>query len=494
MHTIELFMWGYQEHFRTSAERFAGQIFSNLDKNLKPKVFLVGILSEDREDSHPVCVEPEDCGYNPDLFLDVKNRAHQLEKIRTGGKITFFPLIKQEKYESILNERRLKDLKNAIQEVIDQKDKDGGVISFCSLPVLVKGYAVCVVLQIERSVFNNHYSLVKNKFDEYDISVSFLDATITEYLNECRDELSKPDPGSTFDIFKRPPEEIIRSAGKILMYTPALAGGEGLGLHGLFDACNTISSLRYESDECIGKMLIAGRKHPNIEVTIRLSSPVRVSDYLAVRKLLEISSNDVSLLSDSGYIYGLGKLIKPYDEGAENLFLINFTKHHTWELSHADHVMMQVTYGQPNLQKMKINEENFKRDIKKIFQDIDSGTLDNLWKLIDEATKQKHGTMVVISKGAQEEADRLQTQCIKIEPVKLTPEIMRMVTAIDGAVLICPNTTCYAIGVILDGLDSNKGDSSRGARYNSANRYVESSEYSCVAIVVSQDGSIDIFP
>jgi len=78
--------------------------------------------------------------------------------------------------------------------------------------------------------------------------------------------------------------------------------------------------------------------------------------------------------------------------------------------------------------------------------------------------------------------------------MRLTPQIMKMITAIDGAVLIDPSSACHAIGVILDGLASKKGTPSRGARYNSAIRYVETSEYPCMAIVVSADGSIDLVP
>jgi DNA integrity scanning protein DisA with diadenylate cyclase activity len=59
-------------------------------------------------------------------------------------------------------------------------------------------------------------------------------------------------------------------------------------------------------------------------------------------------------------------------------------------------------------------------------------------------------------------------------------------------VLIDPHGTCYAIGAILDGLATEKGDSSRGSRYNSALRYVESSDYPCLAVVVSEDGLVDV--
>ena len=49
------------------------------------------------------------------------------------------------------------------------------------------------------------------------------------------------------------------------------------------------------------------------------------------------------------------------------------------------------------------------------------------------------------------------------------------------------------MGVILDGKSRpNRGTPTRGARYNSAVRYVESSPYPCLAVVVSEDGMVDI--
>jgi DNA integrity scanning protein DisA with diadenylate cyclase activity len=217
-------------------------------------------------------------------------------------------------------------------------------------------------------------------------------------------------------------------------------------------------------------------------------------DYRAVRKLLEMSSEEMCLLSDSGYVYGLGQLRGLYDQRAEDLFLINFTKHYTWELVHAGHTLMRVVYGQPELPRTPINKEKFERDIHRIFHQVGSKQVARLWDLITEAIKQKHGTMVVVSTGAQTEAERLKTQSTTIEPIRLTSRTMQMATAIDGAVLIDPDSICYAVGVILDGLASRKGTPSRGARYNSAIRYVESSKYPCVAIVVSEDGTIDLVP
>jgi len=83
-------------------------------------------------------------------------------------------------------------------------------------------------------------------------------------------------------------------------------------------------------------------------------------------------------------------------------------------------------------------------------------------------------------------------------PLHLTPHEIQRLTAIDGAVLIEPNGKCHAIGVILDGLATDKGKSSRGSRYNSAVRYVETArekfKQECLAVVISEDGMIDLVP
>jgi hypothetical protein len=58
--------------------------------------------------------------------------------------------------------------------------------------------------------------------------------------------------------------------------------------------------------------------------------------------------------------------------------------------------------------------------------------------------------------------------------------------------MLDPQGYCYSIGVILDGTASGRGNSTRGARYNSAIRYVESSPYPTLVVVVSEDGMVDV--
>ena len=131
-----------------------------------------------------------------------------------------------------------------------------------------------------------------------------------------------------------------------------------------------------------------------------------------------------------------------------------------------------------------------------IFKDINKSQLDTLWDITSEATKQKHGTMLVITDNALAEATRLGKQCFSLKPLKLTVGIVKQITSIDGSVLLDKDSVCHAIGVILDGLATDKGDSSRGARFNSAVRYYEQfgKNIPTVIIIISEDGMINLIP
>jgi len=97
--TIDLFMWGYQQHVQISFQVSAESLFKKIDYKLNPKVFFIGILVDKREDRHPVCLEPESCGYNVNSFSDLKDLATQLEKVDEEGRIFHSHQIAQENHE-----------------------------------------------------------------------------------------------------------------------------------------------------------------------------------------------------------------------------------------------------------------------------------------------------------------------------------------------------------------------------------------------------------
>jgi hypothetical protein len=76
----------------------------------------------------------------------------------------------------------------------------------------------------------------------------------------------------------------------------------------------------------------------------------------------------------------------------------------------------------------------------------------------------------------------------------MTPELLERVSGIDGSILLDPTGVCHAIGVILDGHADKDCSPARGSRFNSALRYVRSNDKRRLAIVFSDDHTVDIVP
>jgi hypothetical protein len=146
----------------------------------------------------------------------------------------------------------------------------------------------------------------------------------------------------------------------------------------------------------------------------------------------------------------------------------------------------------PRLPEQRLRRERLDDIAGRVFGECDT---DALWSLATAAADAEHGTMLVISERAAEEAARVESQALTIEPTRLDDTLVRQVTGIDGAVLVDPSGSCHAIGVILDGVATSTGDRSRGARYNSAVKYLASAEDTpTVILLVSEDGMINLLP
>lgn len=117
-----------------------------------------------------------------------------------------------------------------------------------------------------------------------------------------------------------------------------------------------------------------------------------------------------------------------------------------------------------------------------------------MWQVFDSLVSSEHGCMLVVADDAATEATRLSQQGTPIKPPLLTPELFRRVSRIDGTVLADPNGICHAIGVILDGTANDDCTPARGSRFNSGVRYVNGASTRRLAIVVSDDRTVDVFP
>ncbi|TCC95122.1 hypothetical protein EZ444_16170 [Pedobacter hiemivivus] len=484
-------MWGYQRHMHRSLQFSAEEVFRRLSPGLNPSVFFLGILVDKREGRKDICIEPEDCGVSVNQFSSLKNLASELSSTDQAGNIRYSQPLIQNSYEQQITDRAYVD---AIKRILKKTDFDDESDYHVASPIYIEGFLVFTVLTLSNAFTKSQYSLVKDKYDQFPILRSLTEAIITCFLNECSNALKDPNRG--FSVIDRDADELFRVAGRQFMYTISAAGGNFDGIHGLYEACNQIASLRYEGAIGLGSIIVAEKGHKNVKLTLELAQPIKVKDFRMVRKFLEVSDSSSAIVCDSTLIYGLGEIRNKYNPKDESLFIINFTSHFTWVVSHDNNPLMEVEYRQPKLPSEKINQEKFYSDFFRIFKDISKSQLDDLWEVAMAACDQKHGTMIVISDLAKLEAERLGRQSFPIKPIKLTDSMIKKVTSIDGALLLDRDANCHAIGVILDGLASDKGDSARGARYNSAIRYYEKfdNSKSLAIIIVSEDGMINLLP
>jgi hypothetical protein len=76
----------------------------------------------------------------------------------------------------------------------------------------------------------------------------------------------------------------------------------------------------------------------------------------------------------------------------------------------------------------------------------------------------------------------------------MTPDLLRRVSGIDGTIILDPHGICHAVGVILDGVATVDCTPSRGSRFNSGLRYISPEGTRRLAIVVSDDHTVDLIP
>ncbi|MGG2466862.1 tetratricopeptide repeat protein [Paraclostridium bifermentans] len=271
-----------------------------------------------------------------------------------------------------------------------------------------------------------------------------------------------------------------------------------------------ISQTPYESKYSKGSILIIDRNKFNLESlnksknTLILKNRINLTEYKSVRKILAMAESGFVVLSDGRYIYGI---INNSDHIDGVISKVKFTGNHSFIiLDQYGKCIAKFKNGKPIIEEA-LNLEDVRVRIIKLFNtEVVKGKIkldiDSIMKIINEIIKQSKGSMLVISNKAQEESKRLRYQSIIVEKIGLEDEnIIKSISSIDGSILIDTEGKCQSIGVILDGIACKIGDNSRGARYNSAIKYIyeqtnkitgESKNHKCMAIVISEDGMIDI--
>lgn len=488
--TITLFMWGFQSIFRRSLEI---DLKSSLEvigaPDVEPTVFLVGVL-KDGASGHPLCIEPERGPIVPANFGGLSDRANDLYEQDPDREIRYSNA-PDWIYERKEQESRGRAYGMAISEVLEEKL---GLRFFAGLPAPVNDYDVYTLVGIPPWVLDETPQLKSEvAAGRFRVTRSLVQGVIDEILRLSTRELRQPNAGADLGLGIAP-AAVAKAAVESLMASVSMLSGDIPST--LFDGMNRLATTRYEGRVGTGTLLLAAAESDRVERSITLREPVRIGEGRALRKMLEMSTeaDGESLLTDGHIVYGLGHLREGHPEDSESVFKLIVTHDGTWDLTHGDVALATVGFGAPKVPEQQLQRQRFDDVCSRIFGDCDR---DALWALADAAKAAEHGTMLVISGSADAETERLGRQAIRIDRTRLDDDFVTRVTSIDGAVLVDPYGYCHAMGVILDGTATDRGDRARGARFNSGVRYLASAkdrEIPTVILLVSEDGMINLLP
>jgi hypothetical protein len=494
-HSITLFMWGYQSHFRFKFEYLMDSVMKELGVHQAGgKCLLVGAKIPGADVHHDVCVEPEDGQWPLALFAELPASIEEIVKTHPLQNMFYSD-------EATMRDRpenmRRDSVRQAVQAALVYYDAKEGVRSFEGAPAPVGGYYVVPILQLPNAIFERFRSLREPVTDGYFTGIpSLIHAAVKQVLSEAYDELLRPDPGRYISGRSASPGEIVRRAASNFMYTPGIAiGDKSYGGPNLFERFNLISSLMYEGAEGKGRMLLANPDGGAVDVALALAEPVPFREPRWSRKVLQMASSETALLANCESILGLGNVSQGTDPWAtQNVFEVEFHDHYHWSLSCGDEVLLVSRYGAPSLPQERFPSVRLVDTFQRLFPEATAEDIDSFTALFDVAVEQQHGSMLVVARDASEEATRLRGQGTRIAPTKLTPELYRRVSNIDGTIIIDSKCICHAVGVILDGPANELCTPSRGSRYNSGIRYVAASTTPRLAVVVSDDRTVDVIP
>ncbi|WP_049731539.1 hypothetical protein [Rhizobium ecuadorense] len=301
--TTNLFMWGYQSHFRFSLEYLAKRVFELIGADIDPKVLLVGLRRPELSTVHPVCIEPEKGEWSLALFdritdeVDEAVTNHPKQRVFYGDEVSM-----REKPDNI---RRLA-IAEQVQRRLDVEGHKQGRRTFCSTPYRVGDYDVVCALQVPEHLFRQHPSF-EAIWNCEPHEASLVHSCISQILEEGRHGLMRPDPGRQIgDDAMRSAPEVIRRAAASFMRTPFIEGR--FADCDMFDAINAISQMQYEGEAGAGKLVFAASDDPNLSFVLKFERPAALTQTRWARKLLQMATSEAALIADYNRIVGLGDL------------------------------------------------------------------------------------------------------------------------------------------------------------------------------------------
>lgn len=479
-------MFEGQHELRWSMERLADEALERAGVHLDPRGFLVGLPLKSSPERR-IVIEPARRAFNTEGLGELMGRAEELYQRQLEHESTRDETTAPEHYLAALKEGcRREVVVEALTEAARFQDRTVCV----GMSVVVGHFRVFPVLAVLSDPWRELPSLSTKSVDGFSVDASFQEAVVNDVLRAASHELDRKNPTSLIGVDAG---AILRSAADTFVNSVVARTGQEYA-HGLRDALDAVSAQTYEGRASLGNVLIAQPKHPRIEVDVAFQHRVPVTIPRAFRKALEMSGAGLQLLCDGREVFGLGHANRAEDPGVETCFSVKVVGNGSWELWHGNTPYLRVDHGQPALPRDLVDAEMFADTVRRVFPDASEDDAAGLWAMAQACIRQSHGTMLVVHPDAVAEGERLLPQAYTIEPTLLGPSAFAVLSKIDGAILVSPDGRCAAVGVILDGAATGTGDVSRGARYNSAIRYLAGDGKGSMVIIVSEDGRIDILP
>lgn len=465
-------------------------------------MFLVGVLHEERADCHPFCVEPEDGFWlSPDSLKGIVETAASLVGSYPESQLFISDARSFERHGEELQLRAIVDATR--QCLMENPCRPADMEYFFSSPVKIDGYHVMMVLGIAQKEIKSVPRLVSDHYQlhacrSYAIPTCLIEAVADQLLAEAADIMARVNKEDYFA--RRSTDDMLRDAAHQMIKGLALRCDEFHNTIGQeqasFDHFCRISGAFYESSKADGSIMLARQDHPSLVKKMELAKPISLSNIRGTRKLLELTrSGKYHLHTNSNDLWGLVEVDRAAEvTDNEDIFEIRFLESHCWECAYHGQVLLRVENRIPKLPGQTLNAKQVSTDLRRWFPSMAPDVVATYVTLVEACAKQEHGALLVISNKAMHECERLSRQSTPIKPIRADDALIYSLASIDGAVLLDLEGQCWAIGVILDGLACEEGNPSRGARYNSAIRYVSTRPKECLAFIVSEDGGIDMIP
>lgn len=471
-------MWEQQAGFRWSLEQLANEVLDRAGANIDPRAYLVGFhRTEDR-----ISIEPPRGHYDRDLLGDALERSDQRFRRSAARREAGEDPTALQAAESLVR-------RQVLAERLAESSRAGERVHFAGIGVDVGEFFVVPVISIHGDHWNDLARLRRTPAADHSPR-SFPEAAVNAVLDAASRELDRRVPGARVSV---DPDALLRSASDTFVSTLVQRAGQDLA-YGVRHALDSVSAQPYEGRAGSGSILLAQQDHPDLTVEVALEHPVPVGLTRSFRKVLEMSAPDLHLLCDGREVFGLGSLADTYNADSDYVFTATISGNGSWELWHQATPLLRMDNGLPQLPRERLDEEEFAHTVDRVFPEASARNARHLWEMAAACAKQAHGTMLVVHPDAAAEAARLLPQAYAVAPTRLTGRVLTAATGIDGAVLVSPDGRVHAVGVILDGVATGTGDSGRGARYNSAIRYLAGDGRGAMVIIVSEDGKIDLLP